>query len=133
MHEHLIFYDGSCGFCDHAVQFLLKHDKQQHFVFAPLQGITAKSLLKEFLPLDEDSLVLIENYQSPDRHYYILGKGAFRALWLVGGVWSIPGAINFLPSSLYDWGYRLIAANRHRWFTDRCILPDANQNERFLE
>lgn len=131
MGKHLVFYDGSCGFCDHAVQFVLKHDQKEDFVFAPLQGTTAKSFLKEVPP--EDSLVLIENYKSQTHSIYQLGKGAFRILWLLGGMWVLLGWIAFLPSFLYDWGYRLIARNRHRFFSkDVCPLPNPKQKDRFL-
>lgn len=108
---NLVFYDGSCGFCDHVVQFLLKIDTKGLFVFAPLQGITAKKLLKNIPPAD--SLVLIEDYNSPDRSFYQFGKAAFRILWLIGGLWALLGWVSFLPPILYNWGYRLIARNRH--------------------
>lgn len=130
MPKHLIFYDGSCGLCDHAVQFTLKRDQRGLFAFAPLQGETAKKMLREVPP--EDSLVLIEDYTSHPRIYQ-LGKGAFRILWLLGGVWAFLGLISFLPSFLYDWAYRLVAKHRHRFFnTPTCQLPDPTQKERFL-
>lgn len=136
MKKHLVFYDGTCGFCDHVVQFLLKQDSKGIFVFAPLQGVTAKKLLvdtKSGLE-KEDSLVLIEDYQTDKRQTYILGRGAFRILWLLGGAWAIPGAISFLPSFLYDWGYRLVARNRHRFFRqDACVVPDPKRADRFLK
>ena len=97
--KHLVFYDGKCGLCDHAVQFLLKVDKRKQFVFAPLQGTTAAAELKDVPEhiKQADSLILIENYQSKDQIIYILGKGAFRITWLLGGVWSLLGWLNFLP------------------------------------
>lgn len=128
--KHLVFYDGSCGLCDHAVQFVLKHDQQGLFVFAPLQGLTAERLLKT--KPEADSLILIENYQAGDAQTYILGKGAFRILWQLGGIWAIPGAISFLPAFLYDWGYRLIAKNRHRIFPETCTLPKSEYKDRFF-
>jgi predicted DCC family thiol-disulfide oxidoreductase YuxK len=133
--KHLVFYDGECGFCDQVVQLLLKVDKQQIFLFAPLQGATAAELLKE-LP-DElkqvDSLILVENYQQPNSHFYVLGKGALRIAWLLGGVWRLLGWMAFLPSWLYDWAYRLVARNRHRFFPNPvCVLPDPKQKNRFL-
>src|SRR5436190_18548885 len=102
MSKHLVFYDGACGFCDHVVQWLLKRDHKQIYCFAPLQGQTADTLLKG-IPRD-DSLVLIENYQTSDQQIFLFGKAAFRILWLLGGLWALLGWINFLPSCLYDWG-----------------------------
>lgn len=135
MGKHLVFYDGVCGLCDHAVQFILFHDSKALFDFAPLQGQTASEMLKS-LPADirnADSLILIENYKSADPHIYIYGKGAFRILWLLGGLWTLPGSISWLPSWLYDWGYRLVARNRHRLFSsDSCVIPPPDKQQRFL-
>jgi predicted DCC family thiol-disulfide oxidoreductase YuxK len=131
MLKHLVFYDGKCGLCDHAVQFVLKHDMQEDFAFAPLQGKTAHNLL-QFVP-QEDSLVLIENYQTEDRKIYQLGTGAFRILWLLGGSFRLIGWPFFLPSFLYNWGYRLVARHRHQFFSqDTCPLPDPKLKDRFL-
>src|SRR5262245_27950744 len=101
--KHLVFYDSTCGLCDHVVQWILKQDKKQIFLFAPLQGKTADSLLQGISR--EDSLVLIENYQTPHQKMYLFGKAAFRILWLLGGAWSFLGWISFLPPFLYNWGY----------------------------
>jgi len=132
--QHLVFYDGECGLCDKAVQFVLARDKAQDFDFAPLQGTTAAEMLKE-LPENiktADSLILIENYKTPNRSLYIYGKGAFRICWLLGGAWSILGLLSFLPSILYDWGYRLVARNRHKLFATKCMVPSQQNKHRFL-
>lgn len=133
--KHLVFFDGECGFCDHTVNLLLSIDKNKKFIFAPLQGTTAREVLKD-LPeryRGEDSLVLVENYNSPEQKFYVLGKGAFRIFWLLGGWWAFIGWISFLPSFLYDWGYRFIARNRKYFFRDSCQLPPQDSKERFLE
>ena len=133
--RHLVFYDGSCGLCDHTVQFLLKADKQRKFLFAPLQGETAKTILRN-LPPDqkkEDSLILVENFNQPDQQIYLLGKGALRISWLLGGPWRLFGWMSFLPSFLFDALYRILARNRHRFFgSEVCVVPDASNRDRFL-
>lgn len=133
--KHLVFYDGECGFCDHTVQYLLKIDTREQFLFAPLQGSTAKPVLAN-LPENMkqiDSLILVENFGSSTQKIYVLGKGAFRICWLLGGAWSLLGWISFLPSFLYDWGYRLIARNRKLFFSnDRCVIPSESTKHRFL-
>jgi predicted DCC family thiol-disulfide oxidoreductase YuxK len=131
MSRHLVFYDGKCGLCDHAVQFILKFDRNAIFDFSPLQGKTADQLLQGISR--EDSLVLIENYKTLERKMFFFGKAAFRILWLLGGIWCLIGWINFLPSFLYDWAYRIVAKNRHRIFSNEsCILPTPSQKSRFL-
>jgi predicted DCC family thiol-disulfide oxidoreductase YuxK len=132
---HLVFYDGNCGLCDYLVQFIIGQDKQKQFVFAPLFGETASQYLNN-LSLDlryEDSLILIENYQSPNRQYYLLSKAAFKIAWQLGGYWKIPGALFFLPAFLFDWLYRLVALYRHHFISNKtCNLPLEDQKSRFL-
>lgn len=132
---HLVFYDGECGLCDRAVQFVLKADKEKKFLFAPLQGTTAEELLADLPPKmkQADSLILIENYKEPTQQLHILGKGALRICWLLGGAWRLFGWLSYLPPILYDWGYRLVAQNRHRLFPQtECVIPDPAQKDRFL-
>lgn len=133
--SHLVFYDGDCGLCDRVVQFLLKEDKQNRFVFAPLQGETASKYLKN-LPLEirfTDSLILIENYRSPYPRVYMLAKGVLRIAWLLRWPWLLIGWLSFFPGWIFDWIYRLVASNRHYFFPNtQCIIPPKNQKNRFL-
>lgn len=135
MAKHLVFYDGKCGLCDRIVQFILKKDSKKIFDFAPLQGTTAAALLHALPPeiKNKDSLILIENYQEPHPSFYIFGKGALRICWLLGGAWTIPGLFSWMPSWLYDWGYRLVARNRHNFFKPiSCVIPTKEHRDRFL-
>lgn len=133
--NHLVFYDGECGLCDHFVQFLLKRDHRKQFLFAPLQGEAARNFLKE-VPEEvrsADSVLLIENYQTEKKQLYIYGKAAFRILWLLGGPWKLIGWKNFLPAILYDWGYWIVAKNRKKFFPQiSCVVPTPEEKERFL-
>lgn len=135
MGKHLIFYDGECGLCDRVVDFVLNHDSEKIFDLAPLEGITAKTQLKN-IPKEfknSDSLVLIENYHSSTPEFYLFGKGALRICWLLGGVWKLPGLGFWFPSFLYNWIYRFVAKNRHRLFNNNsCVLPSKENSTRFL-
>lgn len=131
MQKHLVFYDGTCGLCDHAVQFILKADKKKIFVFAPLEGETAKKVLKE--SPEVDSLILVDDFGLPMQRTYIQSQAVWRICWLLGGEWALLGWLSFLPGFLFDWAYRIVARHRHRFFSsDVCILPDRSQKDRFL-
>ena len=54
--QHLVLYDGTCGVCDHAVQWVLRHDAQEIFAFAPLQGTTAAELLAQLKQVSFETL-----------------------------------------------------------------------------
>lgn len=133
---NLVFYDGECGLCDHLVQWLLKVDHRQQFLFAPLNGITASEKLNHLPVKNADTMILIENYQKPNEALYIYGKAALRICWLLGGLWAVPGLISFLPAFLYNWIYWILAATRYRIFGKKlsCPLPNLpyNDKSRFL-
>lgn len=132
--KHLVFYDGTCGLCDYFVQILLKIDRNQIFAFAPLQGKTAEQLLSTF-PEEKrqiDSIILVENYRSLQSLIYMRAKALFRVFWLLGGPWVFIGWLFFLPSSLFDWAYRLVARYRYRLFSQRCLIPQKDLSDRFL-
>lgn len=132
---HLLFYDGECGLCDHAVQFVLKADKEKRFCFAPLQGATASKVLESLSPTykKRDSLILIENFNTPSQsRIMIRSQGAFRILWLLGGAWRLLGWLSFLPSFLFDPFYRWVARCRHHFFKTSCPAPTQETRERFL-
>jgi predicted DCC family thiol-disulfide oxidoreductase YuxK len=82
---------------------------------------------------NEDSLILIENFQSTQPKMYILGRGALRICWLLGGMLSALGILFWLPSWCVDWAYKIVARNRHRFFAnDKCVLPTPQTRSRFL-
>lgn len=133
--KHVVFYDGVCGFCDFIVQALIRIDKKGIFLFAPLSGKTAAAKLRSLPPAftSADSLILIENYNQPNESLVLYGKGALRILWLLGGIWAIPGVISFMPGFLYNWLYYLVAKIRTKLMkAPECIVPRTHQKERYL-
>ncbi len=127
----IVFYDGDCGLCDAAVQFLLKIDRNRILHFAPLQGSTAKEHLAELRQAvpDLDSLVL-----SDHGTLQVKATAVLRTLWLIGGLWAFLGWMYVLPAAPLNWAYDCIARNRHRFFTKDpfCQIPDAETRKRFL-
>ena len=127
----VVLYDGLCGFCDASVQFLLDHDPDGVFAFAPLQGDTAKQLLAAHpeVPADLDSIVLIDGPVAAWRS---------RAVFLICGrmawPWRAIAWLRFLPRPLIDLGYRFVARIRYRIWgrLDRCRVPGPAERARFL-
>lgn len=127
----LILYDGACGLCRASVLFVLKRDKKKRFLFAPLQGVTAKKILP--FPISEDSVVVVEEFDTAAPRLTFSGKGACKILWLLGGLWSLPGLLYFLPGALLNPVYRFIAGKRHLFFNaPSCEIPPHMDSSRFL-
>lgn len=127
-----IFYDGTCGLCHGAVQFLLRRDPDgRRFRYAALQGDTAKKSLAPLTDLP-DSIVVIE----PDGRVHVEGLAALVIGRRLGGAYALLSAIGgLLPRPLLDSVYRFIARRRYRWFgrkTDVCPLVPETQHGLFL-
>jgi predicted DCC family thiol-disulfide oxidoreductase YuxK len=127
--EHIIFYDAECPFCNFWVEKLLRIDTQKIFVFASLEGKTAKRELQR--TTTRETVVLLQDYGSSDEKEVTEGIAILRIFWLLGGSWSFLGWLSFLPGILFNWAYRLIAKNRCRLFTS-CKIGGVPR-DRFLE
>lgn len=137
MFDHLVFYDGSCGFCDRIVMCLYQADQEGKFGFAPLEGKTAEKELKELTPEQKsaDSMILIENFHQDNQRVLIYGKAALRTAWLMGGAWRFLGIFYYLiPAFITDFFYRLVAKNRHLFISQKeCVIPPKDDRDRFLD
>jgi predicted DCC family thiol-disulfide oxidoreductase YuxK len=128
--KSIIFFDGVCGLCNRFVDSLLKHDTQNLFLFAPLQGETAQRRLSKNDTETLGSIVLWEQGRTFRRSTAVV-----RVLWKLGRVWACLGwGLWIVPKPLRDLGYKLVAVNRYRLFgkKETCRLPTPDELSRFL-
>jgi len=130
----IILFDGVCNLCNNTIQFIIRHDKFEGFQFASQQSEAGQKLLaKHHIPISRalaDSVVVIEG-----ERVWLESDAAFHILQRLGGVWSIPAVLRFLPKHLRDWAYRRVAQNRYRLFGRResCMVPSPELKKRFLD
>lgn len=129
----LLLFDGVCNLCNRSVQFVIRHDKGKIFLFAPLQGKSARRVLSELgvtsvLPEQGGSVFLI--YKGK---LYSRSDAVLETLRLLGWGWTAVARIipKGFRDSIYDW----IARNRYRWFGRReaCMVPTPELKARFLD
>ena len=136
----VVLYDGECGLCDRSVQWILSHDPDGRFSFAPLQG-DAAATLRERHPAIPTNLSSMAAGRSGR------GRGRARPRSFARRLSDPRGApptrprslrwlryFRLLPAFLTDLGYRFIAAIRYRvWGTaDQCRIPSPEERARFL-
>ena len=135
MSSDLILYDGVCGLCNWSVRFIIRHDSKQEFLFAPLQGETAKRYAAG-VPDDGTfrSLILIRLFRTDAATVHLKSEAILLILDSLGGVWWVLSWFRVLPKGILDWIYDLIARNRYRWFGkyDACPVPPPVIRSRFL-
>ena len=127
----VILFDGVCNFCNRAVNFVIKRDKNKKIRYAPLQSAAGQKLVLTYgLPVNKmESLVFIENGKAYRRSTAALRICRhLKTLWpLCYGCIIVP---EFIRDGIYDW----IARNRYKWFgvCEQCMIPPPEIKERFL-
>lgn len=128
---NIILFDGVCNFCDRTVKLIIKHDKADKFHFAQLQSDFAKELLsKQGLDCNAlSSVILIEG-----DHVYTKSDAVIRIARQLSGWPTIFSYSNWVPKTIRNFFYDLIATNRYRLFgkQDNCIIPDKKIQDKFL-
>ena len=127
-HRPILFFDGVCGLCNHTIDFLIRHDRQRVFRYAPLQGATAEHLLDSNVVRELNTFVYFSEHGEYRRSAAIV-----RMLWKLGGIWKIASAMLWIiPLPLRDLGYRGVSAMRYRLFGKKEVCRIPTQDERVL-
>lgn len=128
----LILFDGVCNLCNGAVQFAIRHDKRNRFLFAALQSEVGQHLIRErHIDTEKtDSIILID----PGIAYYTESEAALRIAHEFGGLWKLLDLFHWMPASLRDPIYRWVARNRYKWFgkKEECMVPTPELKAKFL-
>src|SRR3954471_22209301 len=108
----VVLFDGLCNFCNGAVNFIIGHDREKKFRFAPLQSEFGEQMRAKFgIGEDIDSIVLIENEKA-----YLHSAAALRIIKELGLPWSVGYPFIVLPASIRDAFYKLFAKYRYKLF-----------------
>jgi predicted DCC family thiol-disulfide oxidoreductase YuxK len=130
--KSIILFDGICNLCNTSIQFIIKRDKKQHFLYASLQSDAARDILLQFhlKNSDFDSIILIENGKAFQKSTAILKIAKH-----LSGLWKFTYGFTIVPKGIRDFFYIIIADNRYRWFGKResCMMPTEALKMRFLE
>jgi predicted DCC family thiol-disulfide oxidoreductase YuxK len=128
----ILFYDGHCGLCHGAVKFVLKHDEEGIFRFAPLQGETFRTRVSTAQRASvPDSVVLLTGdgtlLARSDAFLHVFGR--------LGGRWRIlAGVLGAIPRPVRDMVYDFVARVRYRIFGRReelCPIVPSELRARF--
>jgi predicted DCC family thiol-disulfide oxidoreductase YuxK len=128
----IILFDGVCNLCVYFVQFVIRRDPAENFVFASLQSETGRRLIGEHaIPGDAmASIILVE-----DGRAFWKSTAALRIFRGLAQPWPLLYPFVLAPSFIRDAVYDFVAAHRYRWFgkRDECMLPTPELKRRFLD
>ncbi|WP_327051158.1 thiol-disulfide oxidoreductase DCC family protein [Halomicrococcus gelatinilyticus] len=126
----VLLFDGVCNLCNGLVRFVIRHDPDAVFRFAPLQSDVAAALLADCdVDADRDTVVLVDGGDC-----YTRSTAALRVAARLGWPYRALAAFLAVPRRVRDAVYDVVAANRYDWFGRReeCMAPTPDVAERFL-
>lgn len=130
MDHPIILYDGHCALCNVWVRWVMRHDPEGLFHFAPIQSDFARALLKRH-GLDVrgiDTVVVIQAEK-----VFIRSDAPLAIVSRLSGPWKLLRYGRFIPRFLRDGVYDKVAHNRFHWSQPLadCPLPPAEFRDRF--
>ena len=129
----VMLFDGHCNLCNHAVDFVLSHERSPTLRFASLQSEAGRALLATrgvSLPDgDPDTIMLVDGDRVWQR-----SDAALRVARRLRFPWSFVGFFGWVPRVVRDGVYRFIASHRYRWFgkSETCRVATPAEKARFL-
>ena len=141
MHEStsnpIVLYDGVCGLCNRAVQFLLERDRHDRLRFASLQSDFAATLLKRHGVdhQDLDTVYLVLNQGEANEALRAKSDAFLLLAKVIGGVWHIARLGKIIPRPIRNCLYDFVARRRYQVFGkyEACLLPDPRHRHKFIE
>lgn len=127
----VMIYDGYCGLCSSAVQFVLRHDRARAFRFIAAQSEVGTSIYRHYGldPRDYETFIVLA-----DGLPRLASDAVIEIGRRLGPPWSLGAVAAALPRGVRDGLYFWIAQHRMKFFgrRDTCHLPTPDERDRFL-
>lgn len=128
--KNIVLYDGDCGVCNFWVQWILKRDTEDKFLFAALQSDFGQQFLIE-RNLERQQLKTLYMWK-PGVAYFTKSRAVLEIAASLGGIFSTAKILTIIPAPFFDIFYHLISENRNKISRQKCFVPDAKQKAKFL-
>ena len=131
--KYLILFDGVCNLCNNSVNYIIRKDKKNRFLFAAIQSETGDKIIRQ-LEIDTtktDSIILVKN----ESQYYFKSTAALKIARDLQFPTNLYAVFLIVPPIIRNWVYDLIARNRYKWYgkRDACMIPTPELKAKFLQ
>lgn len=130
--KKLILFDGVCNLCNSSIQFVIKHDKKDIFLFAPLQSNVGQQIITHFKidTAKTDSILLYTKKKGIDYK----SAAALKIASNLGFPINLISIFFIIPPFIRNWIYDFIARNRYKWYgkKNECMIPTPELKSKFL-
>ncbi|MEH6305783.1 DCC1-like thiol-disulfide oxidoreductase family protein [Olivibacter sp. CPCC 100613] len=130
--KDIILFDGICSFCNRYTRYVIAKDHTERFVYASLQGNSAKVLAQRFDMKFQNmnSMIVIHGekfYEKSDAVIYIFSH--LKTKWRY-----LAAVFKVFPKHIRDFLYDCFANRRYKLFgkSKNCEVPNVNIRKRFL-
>ena len=132
-HKKLILFDGICNLCNASVQYIIKHDKNNVFLFAALQSNTGLEIIKK-LNIDTSKTDSILLY-TPEKELVSKSTAALKIARHLRFPINTLSIFIIVPPFIRNFVYDYIAKNRYKWFgkKESCWIPTPELKSKFLD
>lgn len=131
--KQLILFDGVCNLCNSSVLYVIKRDKKNRFLFAPLQSEIGHALIKKYdINTNKTDSILLYNAKKDCIVYK--SSAALQIAKYLGFPTNLLSIFFIIPPFLRNVVYNYIAKNRYNWFgkKDACMIPTPELKAKFL-
>ncbi|SDS42735.1 Predicted thiol-disulfide oxidoreductase YuxK, DCC family [Formosa sp. Hel1_31_208] len=130
--KQLILFDGVCNLCNSSVQYVIRHDKNDHFMFAPLQSSIGQQIIENY-KIDTqktDSILVYSELHGLSTK----STAALNVAKQLGFPRNLLAIFIIVPAFIRNWVYDFIAKNRYKWYgkKDECMIPTPELKSKFL-
>ena len=131
-HANIVVFDGVCNFCNGSVNFIIKRDPEEKYMFAPIQSQFGKFVLETngIDPAHVDTFVLIKGGTT-----FVRSNAALQITRDLTGYWHLLYIFRIVPVAIRDWVYSVFARHRYKLFGRRevCVVPTEDIRRRFID
>ena len=131
--KSIILFDGLCNLCESLVQFVLKHDVKDQFLFVSLQSELGQQILNH-IGINSKHIDSIVLYQ-PGKAYFYKSNAALQIAKQLGGFFHFGTVFKIIQTGLRNMVYDYVAANRYKWYgkKESCMMPTPELESKFLK
>ncbi|MDA9775202.1 DUF393 domain-containing protein [Algibacter sp.] len=131
--KKLILFDGVCNLCNSSVQYAIKHDKNNLFLFTALQSNIGQNIIEHY-NIDTSKIDSILLY-TPEKGIHYKSTAALKVAWKLGFPINLLAIFLIVPNFIRNWVYDFIAKNRYKWYgkKEACIIPTPELKSKFLD
>ena len=131
--KKLILFDGVCNLCNSSVQYAIRHDKNNLFLFTELQSNIGQNIIEHY-NIDTSKIDSILLY-TPEKGIQYKSTAALKVAWQLRFPINLLAIFLIVPNVIRNWVYDFIAKNRYKWYgrKESCMVPTLELKSKFLD